>query len=91
MSTNEHLLEAVEVFEPGQQRLFRQARLTGEQPHADLGMLSGRDAATKLRVTDALVQAIAPLVQPGPQVVQVTSEARDMDRDCYSKRLIPGA
>jgi 5-carboxymethyl-2-hydroxymuconate isomerase len=59
--------------------------------HADLGMLSGRDAATKLRVTDALVQAIAPLVQPGPQVVQVTSEARDMDRDCYSKRLIPSA
>ena len=59
--------------------------------HAGLALLSGRDSTTKQRLTNALVAAIAPLVAPGPQVVQITSEARDMDRDTYSKRLIPGA
>ncbi len=59
--------------------------------HAGLALLSGRDAATKRQLTSALVDAIAPLIAPGPQVVQITSEARDMDRDTYSKRLIPGA
>ena len=59
--------------------------------HAGLALLSGRDSATKQRLTAVLVDAIAPLVAPGPQVVQITSEARDMDRDTYSKRLIPGA
>jgi 5-carboxymethyl-2-hydroxymuconate isomerase len=59
--------------------------------HAGLALLSGRDHATKQRLTAALVDAITPLVAPGPQVVQITSEARDMERDTYSKRLIPGA
>ena len=59
--------------------------------HAGLALLSGRDGDTKLRLTVALVDAIAPLVAPGPQVVQITSEARDMDRDTYSKRVLPGA
>ena len=59
--------------------------------HAGLALLAGRDAATKQRLTATLVDAIAPLVAAGPQVVQITSEARDMDRDTYSKRLIPGA
>ena len=58
--------------------------------HAGLALLSGRDGDTKLRLTVALVDAIAPLVAPGPQVVQITSEARDMDRDTYSKRVLPG-
>ena len=59
--------------------------------HAGLALLSGRDGDTRQSLTVALVDAIAPLVGPGPQVVQITSEARDMDRDTYSKRVLPGA
>ncbi len=59
--------------------------------HAGLALLAGRDSATKQRLTAALVDAIAPLVAPGPQVVQITSEARDMERETYSKRLLPDA
>lgn len=59
--------------------------------HAGLALLSGRDGDTKQRLTVALVDAIAPLVGPGPQAVQITSEAIDMDRDTYSKRVLPGA
>jgi 5-carboxymethyl-2-hydroxymuconate isomerase len=58
--------------------------------HAGLALLSGRDGDTKQRLTVALVDAIAPS-SARPQVVQITSEARDMDRDTYSKRVLPGA
>jgi len=37
----QHLLKAIEMFEASQQRLFRQARLTGEQTHALLGIDCG--------------------------------------------------
>lgn len=59
--------------------------------HAGLALMSGRDGATKKNLTTALVDAIAPLLAAGPEVVQVTSEARDMDRDTYSKRVIQGS
>lgn len=57
--------------------------------HAELAMLSGRDKATKQRLTDALVLAMSTCIGPGPQTVQVTADARDMDRDVYAKRLLP--
>lgn len=58
--------------------------------HADLGMLSGRDKATKQRLTEALVATLGAQLRPGPETVQLTSEARDMDRETYSKQLVPG-
>jgi len=59
--------------------------------HAGLALHSGRDEATRKRLTGALVDCIAALVAPGPQPVQITSEAREMHRETYSKRLIASA
>ncbi len=57
--------------------------------HAGLALLSGRDTETKRALTGALVESITLLVQPGPRPVQITAEARDMDRSTYSKNLAP--
>ena len=57
--------------------------------HAELAMLSGRDKATKQRLTEALVLAMSACIAPGPNTVQITADARDMDRDVYAKRLLP--
>ncbi|MNE25818.1 hypothetical protein D3C80_1191600 [compost metagenome] len=37
--TRQHLFKSIEVFEPGQQRLFRQASATGKKTNPVLGML----------------------------------------------------
>lgn len=58
--------------------------------HADLALLSGRDTATKAALTGALVACLGQQLQPGPLTVQITAEARDMDRESYSKVLVPG-
>ena len=57
--------------------------------HAELAMLSGRDKPTKQRLTEALVLAMSSRIGPGAQMVQITADARDMDRDVYAKRLLP--
>ena len=57
--------------------------------HAELAMLSGRDKPTKQRLTEALVLAMSSHIRPGGQTVQITADARDMDREVYAKRLLP--
>ena len=59
--------------------------------HAELAMLSGRDKPTKQRLTEALVLAMSSCVSPGNRIVQITADARDMDRDVYAKRLLPAS
>lgn len=59
--------------------------------HAELAMLSGRDKPTKQRLTEALVLVMSSCIGPGGQIVQITADAHDMDREVYAKRLLPAS
>lgn len=62
----------------------------GAYMHARLHLLSGRAPAVKLAITEGLVAALRSCIIEGhpARPVQITAEARDMDRDAYSKAII---
>lgn len=57
--------------------------------HARLHLLSGRDSATKMAITEGLVAALRSCVIGNSAVpVQITAEALDMDRASYAKAIV---
>jgi 5-carboxymethyl-2-hydroxymuconate isomerase len=58
--------------------------------HVRLHLRAGRDAETKLDLTEGLVAALRSCVMQSPVYpVQITAESRDMDQ-AYSKAIVQG-
>ncbi|RJL26520.1 5-carboxymethyl-2-hydroxymuconate Delta-isomerase [Bailinhaonella thermotolerans] len=56
--------------------------------HVEMGILSGRDAETRKRLSALVLDLLGEHLRPPAHLrVQLTVEIREMDRDTYGKRV----